>query len=471
VAPAAVLLDLGLPDVDGKEVLREARGFSKAPVIVFVRARSLSEKNLSLDASADVYLERPFRVGELMARQRVALRRSSKAGGITPSLRRIVVELDKRLVTRNVKPVKLTPENTETKGKTAIRRIDATYRRYAGVAMDPWLWDEWAEAVIQAVHAHCLERKDPVETETAIETKLDEVRGAIEAALPSHPVTHAVAVRIYRYQWYQWHFKECLEHSLLLLKEPLIGRDRIRALRLCERAIRQLILEPPALRYWTAPEDQLPKLSGLYRNTLIETLSTMGRSSERLWAQAAIQVLDGKLDETIADQLVKRVGQLERYWESLASARDAGEPDPELSGLLALVEDMTDSTAVGLISTLLRRSTLDTNIPILLREKLARGALISAIQTEMWERSIRGTPTVTTLLRVAFAVGIGLSLSHDDTLLESKTAPILSSRKGRPMLWQDFMRSRFNTARSRGRAISQFCANRRPASGSLIGDR
>jgi hypothetical protein len=258
---------------------------------------------------------------------------------------------------------------------------------------------------------------------------------------------------------------------LLLLKEPLIGRDRIRALRLCERAIRQLILEPPALRYWTAPEDQLPKLSGLYRNTLIETLSTMGRSSERLWAQAAIQVLDGKLDEKIADQLVKRVGQLERYWESLASARDAGEPDPELSGLLALVEDMTDSTAVGLISTLLRRSTLDTNIPILLREKLARGALISAIQTEMWERSIRGTPTVTTLLRVAFAVGIGLSLSHDDTLLESKTAPILSSRKGRPMLWQDFMRSRFNTARSRGRAISQFCANRRPASGSLIGDR
>jgi two-component system KDP operon response regulator KdpE len=119
VAPDAVLLDLGLPDVDGKEVLREARGFSKAPVIVFVRARSLSEKNLSLDASADVYLERPFRVGELMARQRVALRRSSKAGGITPSLRRIVVELDKRLVTRNVKPVKLTPE--------AYKRLSANW--------------------------------------------------------------------------------------------------------------------------------------------------------------------------------------------------------------------------------------------------------------------------------------------------------------------------------------------------------
>jgi two-component system KDP operon response regulator KdpE len=66
------VLDLGLPELDGKEVLWEARGFSKVPIIVFVRARSLSEKNLSLNASADVCLERPFRVGELMARQRVA---------------------------------------------------------------------------------------------------------------------------------------------------------------------------------------------------------------------------------------------------------------------------------------------------------------------------------------------------------------------------------------------------------------
>ncbi|MGA7385680.1 MAG: hypothetical protein WBW81_13610 [Methylocella sp.] len=338
-------------------------------------------------------------------------------------------------------------EDTETKGRTAIRRIVATYRHHAAVAMDPWLWDECAEAVIEAVSAHCLERKDPVETEAAIETMLDAVRGTIEAALPSHPVAHAAAIRIHRYQW---HFKECLEHSLQLLKEPLIGRDRTRAVRLCERATRQLILEPPALRYWTAPEDQLPKLSGLYRDTLIETLSIMGRSAERQWAQAAIQVLDGKLDEKIADQLVKRVGQLERYWETLARASDAGEPDPELSGLLALVEDMTDSTAVGLISTLLRRGTLDTSLPISLREKLARGALISAIQTEMWERSIRGTPMVTTLLRVAFAVGIGLSLSKDGTLLESKTAPILSRKRGRPMLWRDFMRSRLDTARSRG---------------------
>jgi hypothetical protein len=60
--------------------------------------------------SADVYLERPFGVGELMARQRVPLRRSSKAGGINPAVRWIMVDLDKRLITRNVKPVNLTPE-------------------------------------------------------------------------------------------------------------------------------------------------------------------------------------------------------------------------------------------------------------------------------------------------------------------------------------------------------------------------
>ncbi len=60
--------------------------------------------------SADVYLERPFGVGELIARQRVPLRRSSKAGGINPAVRWIVVDLDTRLITRNVKPVNLRPE-------------------------------------------------------------------------------------------------------------------------------------------------------------------------------------------------------------------------------------------------------------------------------------------------------------------------------------------------------------------------
>lgn len=111
-APDIVVLDLGLPDLDGKEVLREARGFSKVPIIVLSARDREAEKIMALDAGADDYVEKPFGIGELMARLRVALRHASQAGvEITlVSCDGVAIDLDKRLVTRNGAALKLTPK-------------------------------------------------------------------------------------------------------------------------------------------------------------------------------------------------------------------------------------------------------------------------------------------------------------------------------------------------------------------------
>jgi two-component system KDP operon response regulator KdpE len=114
-APDVVVLDLGLPDMDGKEVLREARGFSKIPVIVLSARDREAEKIMALDAGADDYVEKPFGIGELMARLRVALRHASKLGAEITLVRceRVAIDLDKRLVTREDQPIKLTPKEYE----------------------------------------------------------------------------------------------------------------------------------------------------------------------------------------------------------------------------------------------------------------------------------------------------------------------------------------------------------------------
>ena len=79
--PDVVILDLGLPDRDGIGVLRELRSFSKVPVVVLsARDREL-DKVLALDSGADDYLSKPFGVGELIARLKVALRHQAAAAG------------------------------------------------------------------------------------------------------------------------------------------------------------------------------------------------------------------------------------------------------------------------------------------------------------------------------------------------------------------------------------------------------
>ena len=110
--PDLIVLDLGLPDGDGVDFLRDLRGWSTVPVIVLSARSDETDKIAALDAGADDYLTKPFGVGELMARVRVALRRGLGAGEAgSPVFRFGEVEVDRvaRRVLRGGVPVHLTP--------------------------------------------------------------------------------------------------------------------------------------------------------------------------------------------------------------------------------------------------------------------------------------------------------------------------------------------------------------------------
>jgi len=79
--PTLLLLDLGLPDRDGVELIRELRQWSNVPIIILSARSSEAEKIVALDAGADDYLTKPFGVGELLARVRAAARRAGRAAG------------------------------------------------------------------------------------------------------------------------------------------------------------------------------------------------------------------------------------------------------------------------------------------------------------------------------------------------------------------------------------------------------
>jgi two-component system KDP operon response regulator KdpE len=109
--PDLVLLDLGLPDMDGTEVIRRIRGFSEVPVIVLSVRESQADKVAALDAGADDYVTKPFGMEELLARTRAALRRSGVDEPTQPLLAYgdLEIDLPRRLVTRDGAPVHLTP--------------------------------------------------------------------------------------------------------------------------------------------------------------------------------------------------------------------------------------------------------------------------------------------------------------------------------------------------------------------------
>lgn len=76
--PDVIILDLGLPDMDGVEVVRQLRGWSETPVVVLSARHQEADKIAALDAGADDYLTKPFGTGELMARLRVAMRHGAR---------------------------------------------------------------------------------------------------------------------------------------------------------------------------------------------------------------------------------------------------------------------------------------------------------------------------------------------------------------------------------------------------------
>ena len=109
--PDLVFLDLGLPDLDGTEVIRRLRSFSEVPVIVLSVRDRQADKVAALDVGADDYVTKPFGMEELLARLRAALRRLHPDEPAPPVQRfgDLEVDLAKRLVTRAGEPVHLTP--------------------------------------------------------------------------------------------------------------------------------------------------------------------------------------------------------------------------------------------------------------------------------------------------------------------------------------------------------------------------
>ena len=109
--PNLIMLDLGLPDGNGVDFIRDLRGWSDAPILVLSARSNEKDKVQALDAGADDYLTKPFGVAELRARARALLRRQSRTEDASPLFEfgEVRVDLSRRVVTRNGEPVRLTP--------------------------------------------------------------------------------------------------------------------------------------------------------------------------------------------------------------------------------------------------------------------------------------------------------------------------------------------------------------------------
>jgi two-component system KDP operon response regulator KdpE len=108
--PDLAIVDLGLPDVDGKEVIRQIRAWSPMPILVLSARTQERSKIEALDAGADDYVTKPFGVGELLARVRVALRHAARSPlGLILNLGNAKIDLEKRRASRDGNEVHLTP--------------------------------------------------------------------------------------------------------------------------------------------------------------------------------------------------------------------------------------------------------------------------------------------------------------------------------------------------------------------------
>jgi two-component system KDP operon response regulator KdpE len=111
-APDLIILDLGLPDMDGKEVIASLRGWSDVPIVILSARDRETEKIAALDLGADDYVEKPFGIGELTARIRSALRHRGRRDAIPTvmDVDGLTIDPIKRLVSRDGETVHLTPK-------------------------------------------------------------------------------------------------------------------------------------------------------------------------------------------------------------------------------------------------------------------------------------------------------------------------------------------------------------------------
>jgi two-component system KDP operon response regulator KdpE len=111
--PALIVLDLGLPDIEGTEVCRRIRATSQVPIIVLSARGAETDKVNALDLGADDYVTKPFGPEELIARIRVALRRTSGENAVETGVFRagaLTIDYDRRRVVRDEVEVRLTPK-------------------------------------------------------------------------------------------------------------------------------------------------------------------------------------------------------------------------------------------------------------------------------------------------------------------------------------------------------------------------
>ncbi len=140
---AAILLDLGLPDLDGKDVIPQALAVSNAPILVLSARASETEKILALDLGASDYVSKPFDMGELLARIRVALRgrQPRQVGG---SFERQGLEIDfaARRALAGDKTVRLSKREAEMLQILALAKGEVVPRE----ALSAQLWGEGADS-------------------------------------------------------------------------------------------------------------------------------------------------------------------------------------------------------------------------------------------------------------------------------------------------------------------------------------
>ncbi len=186
--PDVILLDLGLPDMDGKDVIRSLRAKTHAPIIVISARHQEGEKIAALDEGADDYINKPFEIGELMARIRAALRRSSSLQQEPRAYSGGPLEIDfaERRVSIAGEPVRLSPKEYELLVALALSAGQVvTHKRLLTAGWGP----EGADAQYLRVYIGLLRQKieeDPGEprlilTEPGVGYRLVAPEGGAEA--------------------------------------------------------------------------------------------------------------------------------------------------------------------------------------------------------------------------------------------------------------------------------------------------